>query len=41
MDEPLFKKEDPYLDTLKGHVKSVISEQDYDSLTLRKVYFPS
>lgn len=34
MDAPLSGK---YLDKLKAHVKTVISEQDMDSLTLRKV----
>jgi hypothetical protein len=37
MDVPLFKKEDTFLPKLKDHVKSVIAEQDMDSLTLRKV----
>jgi len=33
----LFKKEDTFLPKLRGYVKSVIDEQDMDSLTLRKV----
>jgi len=37
MDAPLVAKVDPYLEKLKAHVKSVISVQDMDSLTLRKV----
>ena len=38
LDKPLFKpKVDPFLEKLKGHVKTVIGEQDMDSLTLRMV----
>lgn len=37
MDAPLVMKVDPYLEKLKGHVKQVISEQNMDLLTLRKV----
>ena len=38
LDAPLMPpKADPYLEKLKGHVQSVIKEQDMDSLTLRMV----